>query len=113
MERQDLPAPIADVAIAHLDSTPVEVPNTQKRRTATGRLRPDRRLMELFDSWKLAMQPTPQSAHKHEGPARDFVDFLGDIPVEDIEQNDVLDHRDEAFQLPSQRPKVDQPRQGP
>jgi len=52
IERRDLPAPITDVAIAYLDSTPVEVSNTRKRRTATGRLRPDLRLMELFDSWK-------------------------------------------------------------
>jgi hypothetical protein len=96
MERRDLPAPIADAAIAYLNSTPVEVPNTRKRRTATGRLRPDLRLMELFDSWKLAMQPTLQTAHEYEGAARDFVDFLGDIPVEDIEQNDLLDYRDEA-----------------
>jgi len=79
MERRDLPAPITDVAIAYLDSTPVEVPNTRKRRTATGRLRPDLRLMKLFDSWKLVMQPTLQTAHEYEGAARDFVDFLGDF----------------------------------
>lgn len=30
MERRDLLAPITDVAIAYLDSTPVEVPNTRK-----------------------------------------------------------------------------------
>ena len=107
MERRDLPAPITDVAIAYLDSTPVEVPNTRKRPTATGRLRPDLRLMELFDSWKLVMQPTLQTAHEYEGAARDFVDFLGDIPVEDIEQNDLLDYRDEARHLPLTMPKAD------
>ncbi len=107
MERQDLPAPIADVAVAYLDATPVEVQNTRKRRTATGRLRPDLRLMELFDSWKLVMQPTLQTAHEYEGATRDFVDFLGDIPVEDIEQNDLLDYRDEARHLPATMPKAD------
>jgi hypothetical protein len=107
MERRDLPAPIADAAIAYLNSTPIEVSNTRKRRTVTGRLRPDLRLMELFDSWKLAMQPTLQTAHEYEGAARDFVDFLGDIPVEDIEQNDLLDYRDEARHLPSTMPKAD------
>jgi hypothetical protein len=63
IERRDLPVPIADAAIAYLDSTPVEVPNARKRRTATGRLRPDLRLMELFDNCKLVMQPKLQTAH--------------------------------------------------
>jgi integrase len=107
MERHDLPAAIADVAAAYLNSTPVEVPNTRKRRTAAGRLRPDLRLMELFDCWKLVMQPTLQTAHEYEGAARDFVDFLGDIPVENIEQNDLLDYRDEARHLPATMPKAD------
>jgi hypothetical protein len=73
MERRDLPSPMADVAVAYPDPTPVEVPNTRKRRTATGRLCPDLRLMELFDSWKLVMQPTLQTAHEYESAARDFV----------------------------------------
>jgi hypothetical protein len=63
--------------------------------------------MELFDSWKLVMQPTLQTAHEYEGAARDFVDFFGDIPVEDIEQNDLLDYRDEARHLASTMPKAD------
>jgi hypothetical protein len=61
----------------------------------------------VFDRWKLVMQPTLQTAHEYEGAARDFVDFLGDIPVEALEQNDLLDYHDEARHLPSTMPKVD------
>jgi hypothetical protein len=48
MECWDLPVPVAAAAIAYLDPTPVEIPNMRKRRTATGRLRPDLRLMKCL-----------------------------------------------------------------
>lgn len=100
MPRADLPAPVAEAAIAFLDATPVDASMTRKRRNVAGRLRPDLRLMDLFEDWKLVMQPSLQTAHEYQASARDFVDFLGDISVEEIEQNDLLDYRDEAANCP-------------
>ena len=103
----DLPAPMAAAAFAYLDAVPIEAPTIRKRKKVSGRLRSDLRLMDLFDDWKMVMLPTLQTAHEYQAAARDFVDFLGDIPVEEMEQNDLLNYRDEARNLPATMPKAD------
>lgn len=54
----DLPAPIAEAAVAYLDAAPIEALTIRKRGKVSGRLRSDLRLMDLFDDWKMVMQPT-------------------------------------------------------
>ena len=103
----DLPEGIEAAIRTYLDAVPVETPKARKRRPTSGRLRPDVRLMELFADWQAVMQPSLQSAHEYEGAARDFIDFIGDIPVEEVVNNDLLDYRDEAAHLPASMPRAD------
>ncbi|WP_426257190.1 hypothetical protein [Sphingomonas sp. DC1400] len=103
----DLPEGIEAAIIIYLDAVPVEAPKARKRRPTSGRLCPDLRLMELFADWQAVMQPSLQSAHEYEGAARDFIDFIGDIPVEEVVNNDLLDYRDEAAHLPASMPRAD------
>ncbi len=103
----ELPSGIDAAINAYLDAVPVEAPKARKRRPTSGRLRPDLRLMDLFADWQAVMQPSLQSAHEYEGATRDFIDFLGDITVEEIVNNDLLDYRDEAAHLPASMPRAD------
>lgn len=60
--------------------------------------------MELFADWQAVMQPSLQSAHEYKSAARDFI---GDIPVEEVVNNDLLDYRNEAAHLPTSMPRAD------
>lgn len=107
MSVAELPSGIDAAIKAYLDAVPVEAPKARKRRPTSGRLRPDLRLMELFADWQAVMQPSLQSAHEYEGATRDFIDFLGDVTVEEIVNNDLLDYRYEAAHLPASMPRAD------
>lgn len=102
----NVPAGLADAVRAYLDGAPVEATKLRKRRHTAGRARADMRVEELFESWRDAMQPSLQTAHEYAGAARDFVDCVGDIPVEEIVHGDLLDYRDEAALLPKTMPKA-------
>lgn len=103
----ELPSSIDAAIKAYLDAVHVEAPKARKRRPTLGRLRADLRLMELFADWQAVMQPSLQRAHEYEGATRDFIDFLGDVTVEEIVNSDLLDYRDEAAHLPASMPRAD------
>lgn len=107
LTRDDLPNGIADVVADYLHRQPVGPTRARKPQSAQSRLRPEMRLMELFAEWKASTAPTAQTAHEYEQAARDFIDFVGDIPVAEIVHDDLLNYRDEALNLPKSMPKRD------
>lgn len=75
----ELPEGIGDVVRDHLDRQPVGPTGALKPRSAQSRLRPEMRLMELFDAWKAASNPSPQTAH--EQATRDSSASLATFPL--------------------------------
>lgn len=107
LDLSDLAGELASVATDFLDALPVGQTQMRKPRPASGRLRPAVRLLELFADWKDKQQPRSQSAADYESAALDFIDLIGDIPVAEIERNDMLDFRDEVAKLPATLSKAD------
>ena len=103
----DLPVELPDVLTAYLDALPVGAAPTRKVRQSVGRLRPDLRLIELFDEWRSAKAPSLQSADEYRGAVCDFIDLIGDIAVVEISHDDLLDFRDENMKLPAAMPRAD------
>ena len=107
LDLADLPSETASVVTDFLNVLPVGQTQMRKPRPASGRLRPTIRLLELFADWKDKQQPRPQSAAEYESAALDFIDLIGDIPVAEIERNDMLDFRDEVGKLPAALSRAD------
>lgn len=103
----ELPDGIPEVIREYLDRQPVGPARVRKPQSAQSRLRSEIRLMELFDEWKLGAAPSAHTAHEYEQAARDFIDSVGDIPVADIVNDDLLNYRDTAKDLPSSMPRKD------
>lgn len=78
------------------------------RRTASKpRLRPDLRFRELLTLWKEEKKPRAQSCSEVERATEDLIDYLGDIPVETLTSDMLMDYRDEARKLPASMPRAD------
>jgi integrase len=101
--------PLADALAQALSAYGGPVGRTARKRPRGGnlRLRPQMRLMELFDEWKATNKPSAQTASEFEASARDFVDFIGDIAVVEIAASDLADYRDTAAGLPKSMPRAD------
>lgn len=104
MPTEALPAETASAITEYLEALPVGSAQVRKPRAASGRLRPTMRLMELFADWQNGQKPRPQTAVEYQAAALDFIDFLGDIPVAEIERGDLLDFRDQVEKLPTSMP---------
>jgi hypothetical protein len=103
----DLPDGTAEYISEYLDRLPVGPSQARKPQSAQSRLKPEMRLLELFEAWKEDTAPKAQTAHEYERAALDFIDFVGDIPVSEIVKNDLLNYRDEALKLPKSMPRKD------
>lgn len=78
------------------------------RRLATKpRLRSDLRFRELLKLWKDEKDPRPQSYVEVERATEDLIDYVGDIPVETLTSDMLMDYRDEARKLPATMPRAD------
>jgi len=78
------------------------------RRMATKpRLRPDLRFRELLALWREEKKPRPQSCSEVERATEDLIDYLGDVPVETLTSDMLMDYRDEARKLPASMPRQD------
>ena len=105
---QELPEGLADAVVAFLDQAPLEHQlRSRKPRHAVTRLRPDMRLGELYDRWKEKRNPSKKCAHEYRGSVDDFIEYIGDIPVDDITADDLLTFRDAVASLPRQLPHAD------
>lgn len=65
------------------------------------------RLNQLYDEWKLAKEPRPQTALEFKAALDDFIDFAGDIAAASIDADLLFDYRDQAAKLPAKMPRVD------
>jgi len=76
-------------------------------RPAGTRLRPAMTLGELLTEWK-GKTPAPgsQGAHETSTTVTDFVDFVGDIPVSEINGDHLYNFRDAVASLPSAMPRA-------
>ncbi len=78
------------------------------RRLATKpRLRSDLRFRELLKLWKDEKNPRPQSYIEVERATEDLIDYVGDVPVETLTSDMLMDYRDEARKLPATMPRAD------
>jgi integrase len=78
------------------------------RRLATKpRSRPDLRFGELLRLWKNEKDPRPQSYVEVERATEDLIDYIGDVPVETLTSDMLMDYRDEARKLPATMPRAD------
>lgn len=102
-----LPAELPGAIASFLDDVPVAAPRQRRERASGTRLRPDLRITELFDAWQAKLGPTGQTAHEYESSMRDFVEMHGDVPVAEINADDLLDYRDAAAELPRSMPRLD------
>lgn len=71
------------------------------------RARPDMRFRELLESWAAVRKPTPQSLAEATGAIEDLVAYVGDITVETMTSDMLMDYRDEAARLPAIMPRAD------
>lgn len=101
--------PLADVLAAALSGYGGSLNRSARKRPRGGnlRLRPQMRLMELFGDWKAKNKPSAQTANEFETSARDFVEFIGDVPVVEIAASDLYDYRDAVAELPKSMPRAD------
>lgn len=103
-----LPEGLGAAIIAYLDDAPLEHQlRARKPRHAVTRLRPDMRLGDLYDRWKEKRQPSRKCAHEYRGSVDDFIEYIGDIPVDDITADDLLTFRDAVASMPRQLPHAD------
>jgi integrase len=65
------------------------------------------RLGELFDEWKEKRAPRPQCALEYRRSVDDFVDYIGDIPVGEITDDDILTFRDAVATMPRHLSRAD------
>lgn len=101
--------PLAEALAGALSAYGGPLGRSQRKRPRGGnlRLRPQMRLMELFDEWKGKNKPSAQTANEFETSVRDFIEFMGDIPVMELAASDLADYRDEAAKLPKSMPRAD------
>lgn len=97
----DLPPEFAAALHDFLNAQPVDTTTARKSRPAASRLRSEMRLMEVFDAWQAKKRPSPQTANEFRSAALAFIDLVGDIPVNEIVNDDLLDFRDEVAKLPA------------
>lgn len=71
------------------------------------RLRPDLRFGELLSSWRDKRNPRPQSFAETERAVVDLIDFVGNIPVERLTSDALMDYRDLAERLPASMSRED------
>jgi integrase len=103
----NLPDGLADAVRSYLDALPIGPSRDRKPQRAQSRQRPGMRLLELFDSWKDQRGPTEKSASEYRQSVVDFVDYVGDITIGEIQHDDLLNYRDAARKLPASMPRAD------
>ena len=82
----------------------VEAPQNDATRT---RERPDLRLRELLELWRVAQQPRPQYVLEAKASVEDLIAYAGDLPVVAITNTIVMNYRDQAKSLPAGMPRAD------
>jgi hypothetical protein len=103
----ELPDGLGAVLRSYLDALPIGTSHDRKPQRAQSRRRPGMRLLELFDSWKDQRGPTEKSASEYRQSVVDFIDYVGDITIGEIEHDDLLNYRDAARDLPASMPRDD------
>ena len=98
-----LPAAVAGL----LDDQPPSPSKGNRARTSRSRLKPDLRMEEPSRESKATMRPSEQTAYEYEQSLIDFRQMVGDVPVCEITNEDLLDYRDEARKLLRSMPKSD------
>lgn len=107
LEPTSLPDTLAAAIAGFLDNQPLSPSAKRRTRRTQSRLKPDLRMGELFQAWKETMSPSEQTAHEYEQSLADFLQMVGDLPVSEITNDDLLDYRDEARKLPRSMPRAD------
>lgn len=103
----DLPDEIVSATTEFLNKLPVGTVPNRKQRDTPRRDRPDLRLLELFEEWLAKRKPSVQTASEFRQSVIAFTDFIGDIPVNEITYDDVLNFRDAVASLPSRMSKAE------
>ncbi|VXC98067.1 conserved hypothetical protein [Sphingomonas sp. AX6] len=106
-EVSDLPDQIVSATKEFLNKLPVGTVQNRKQRETPRRDRPDLRLLELFEEWQTKRKPSLQTASEYRQSVNAFIDFIGDIPVNEINNDDVLNFRDAVASLPSRMSKAE------
>ena len=106
-EVADLPDQIVSATTEFLNKLPVGTVQNRKQRDTPRRDRPDLRLLELFEEWQAKRKPSVQTASEFRQSVNAFIDFTGDIPVNEINNDDVLNFRDVVASLPSRMSKAE------
>jgi integrase len=78
-----------------------------RRAGSKPRLRPELRFRELLKLWRDERKPRPQSYAEAERATEDLLDYLGDIAVNSLTSDMLMDYRDEAKRLPASMPRAD------
>lgn len=78
-----------------------------RRMASKPRLRADLTFRDLLKLWNEEKKPRPQSYSEVERATEDLIDYLGDIPVETLTSDMLMDYRDEARKLPASMPRAD------
>ena len=106
--RAEMPDGIGEVVAAYLDLARLEEESSARKPVgATSRLRPDMRLLELYEKWKEGMNPRPQTAREYRRAAEEFIDYIGDIPAMEVTEDDIHNWLDAVVKMPSRMPAAD------
>lgn len=107
VERGALPATLPAAIAGFLHNQPISPSRERRTRRTQSRLKPNLRMGELFQEWKATLGPSAQTAHEYEQSLTDFLQMIGDLPVCEVTNGDLLDYRDEARKLPCSMPRAD------
>ena len=104
----DMPDGMAEAVVAYLDQARLEEEvSARKPVSVTSRLRPDMRLLDLYEKWKEGMTPRPQSAREYRRAVEEFIDYIGDIPAMEVTEDDIHNWLDAVVKMPSRMPVAD------
>ena len=108
LKEKDLPSGIRDVVLTYLDTVRLDHEvMARKPRSASSRLRPEMRLVELFDEWRDKRSASDQCVLEYRRSVTDFIDYIGDIPASEITEDDLLTFRDAVAKMPARLPHAD------
>ncbi|MGY2735594.1 integrase [Sphingomonas sp. UYP23] len=88
-------------------ATLVDDVQAPRRAGSKPRGRPDLRFRELLALWAAVRKPTLQSLAEATVAVEDLVAFVGDVPVEALTSDMLMDYRDEAARLAANMPRAD------
>ncbi|GFZ94207.1 hypothetical protein GCM10019071_25630 [Sphingobium fuliginis] len=108
LRRADMPDGIGEAVATYLDQARLEEEGSARKPvSATPRLRPDMRLLELYEKWKEGMTPRPQSAREYRRAIEEFIDYIGDIPAMEVTEDDIHNWLDAVVKMPSRMSSAD------